>query len=295
MMKKRNLRFVKQNVIAYSFILPFLFFLFMFYLFPILKVMQFSFLKTGIFTIDPPFVGIQNYLKVLQTTQYSNAFINNIYYILLEVPSCIGISLTLALLLRKQSKVSGIFETVFFLPMLLSMAAAAIVVAYIFALRGPVNYVVTSLGFNPINWLGKTGNARISILFLELWKGSAFFIFTFMVALRAIPSELEDAAIIDGAGLFRRIFFIILPLIKNTILLNVVMTTIWQLQIFESVFLLTGGGPLKTTETIVYNIFQLSFKYDNIGTASAMAVLFMLAILLISLMQMRILRSDIEY
>jgi multiple sugar transport system permease protein len=294
---KKNLfkQNIKKNLTAYSFIAPFFIFISLFSFFPMFKILVLSVKKTGVFTDNARIVWFKNFVEILKTKQYIDAFLNNLYYILMEVPSCIILTLIIAFLLQKKNSLNSVFETVFFLPLLLSMSAAAVVVAYVLSMRGPLNFLLSLFKIEPLNWFGEIGKARVAILVLELWKGSAFFIYTFLAALRNIPKEYSEAAKIDGANLLRQIFHIKLPLIKNTILINTVMTTIWQFQIFESVYLLTGGGPLKKTETIVYNIYRLSFEFDNIGVASAMALLFMLIILTISSLQSRMLKSNIEY
>jgi multiple sugar transport system permease protein/sn-glycerol 3-phosphate transport system permease protein len=174
--------------------------------------------------------------------------------------------------------------------MLISMVAASVVIAYVLSNNGPVNSICMLLGLEKINWLGRPFNALFSVMVLEIWKGGTFFVFVYMSALRAIPEDYSQAARIDGANLLQETFLITLPLLRHSIVLCVTMNTIWQFQIFESVYMLTGGGPLKATETVIYSVYQYSFKYNRMGIGSAATVLFLFFILLICGLEMFIFR-----
>ena len=124
-------------------------------------------------------------------------------------------------------------------------------------------------------------SAKIAVMILELWKGGTFFIFVYMSAMRSLPADCLESARIDGANAFQETVHVILPLIRNAIILCVTMNTIWQFQIFESVYMLTNGGPLGATQTVIYEIYQYSFKYYRVGFGAAASLVFLLVILLI--------------
>ena len=285
---------VRENLISFSFILPFSLFFAVFVLVPLGYVLYLSFHKGTLLNSRLVFSGLRNYLSVTESKDFRNSFLNSLIYILCIVPVGQVISLFFARLLRRKTRLNGVFETIYFLPMLVSMVAASVVIAYILSQKGPVNYLLQQVGLPAINWLGNEVTARISLMILEMWKGGSFFIFVYMAAIRALPEDCCEAARIDGANRWQEFFHVMLPMLHNTVVLSVIMSTIWQFQIFESVYMLTGGGPLKKTETVVYSIYQYSFQYSKIGMGSAASVMFLMMIALVSLLEMLMMREKKE-
>ncbi len=285
---------VRENLISFSFILPFFLFFAVFVLVPLGYVLYLSLHKGTLLNSRLVFSGLRNYLSVTESKDFRNSFLNSLIYILCIVPVGQVISLFFARLLRRKTRLNGVFETIYFLPMLVSMVAASVVIAYILSQKGPVNYLLQQVGLPAINWLGNEVTARISLMILEMWKGGSFFIFVYMAAIRALPEDCCEAARIDGANRWQEFFHVMLPMLHNTVVLSVIMSTIWQFQIFESVYMLTGGGPLKKTETVVYSIYQYSFQYSKIGMGSAASVMFLMMIALVSLLEMLMMREKKE-
>ena len=284
----------RENLISYSFIIPFFVFFISFVLIPLGYVFYLSFQKGTLLNNQLTFAGIKNYLSVFNSKDFQNSFGNSLIYIVCIVPVGQIVSLFFARLLRRKTRLNSIYETVYFLPMLISMVAASVVIAYFLSQKGPINFLLQCLGLPSVNWLGDPVGARISLMLLEMWKGGSFFIFVYMAAIRALPEDCCEAARIDGATRWQEFFHVILPMLHNTVILCVIMSTIWQFQIFESVYMLTGGGPLKKTETVVYSIYQYSFQYNKIGIGSAASVLFLLMIGIVSLLEMTLLREKKE-
>lgn len=272
---------LKGNLISYSFILPFFVFFGLFITYPIFNVFYLSF-QSGTF-LDPffQFTGLDNFRQVLSVRDFIRSFQNSFRYILMVVPICQVFAMGLALLLRKKTRIGAAYESVFFMPMLISMVGASVLIAYVLSNKGPVNALIQTLGLQPVNWFGKPMNALISVMILEIWKGGTFFIFVYISAIRAIPQEYSEAAAIDGANAWQEVTRITLPLLSNSIILCVTMNTIWQFQIFESVYMLTGGGPLKATESVIFTIYQYSFKYSKVGVGAAASVMFLGVILMV--------------
>lgn len=287
---------IKEQLVGFSFVAPYLLFALLFSFIPIYMIIKLSFQQGSILdTSSLKWVGLDNFKEVVSNKVYLKSTFNNFFYILLVVPIGQMIALGLSLLIRRKSKTSAFFESVFFLPLLISMVSASVIVAYLLSMKGPLNYVLSLMNFQPLNWFGDPTLAKGSIVILELWKGATFYVFIYLAALRGIPSEYSEAAKIDGANRWQELWKITLPLIKNSILLSVVLTTIFQFQIFESIYMLTGGGPLRMSEGIVFNIYKTTFVQDEIGVGAALSILFMFMILTISLIQMKLLKSDHEY
>jgi ABC-type sugar transport system permease subunit len=274
-------RKLKSWLVSYSFLFPFFVFFIVFALYPICNVFLLAFQNGTFLDMRFSWIGFRNFKTVLTNADFINSFKHSLLYIVMAVPVCQIFALILALMIRRKNFISAVFESVFFLPMLISMVGASVLIAYVLSNNGPINSIFVFLGKDRINWLGKPLNALISVMILEVWKGGTFFVFVYMTALRSIPSDYSQAAKMDGANIIQETLQITLPLIRHPIILCVTMNTIWQFQIFESVYMLTGGGPLKSTETVIFSIYQYSFKFDRMGTGAAASVLFLFFILLV--------------
>jgi ABC-type sugar transport system permease subunit len=281
---------IKSYLVSYSFILPFFVFFVIFAIYPIINVFFLSFQSGTFLAMNFTWAGLKNFRDVIANKDFINAFQHSLLYIIMAVPVCQVIAIFMALMIRKKNQASTFFESVFFLPMLISMVVASVLIAYVLSNNGPVNILLDFIGIGRVNWLGKSFNALVSVMILEIWKGGTLFIFVYMSALRAIPSDYSEAARIDGANILQETFLITLPLLRHSMILCVTMNTIWQFQIFESVYMLTGGGPLKATETVLFTVYQYSFKYNRMSIGAAASVLFLLFILLVCGLEMLVFR-----
>ena len=290
-MTARKKRKLKDYAVSYSFLLPFAVLFCIFIVYPILRVMTLSLYNGNFLDKKFTFIGFTNYINIFHDSNFIRAFKNTCLYMLMEVPACQILALTLALLIKKNTRSSKTFEVVFFLPMLVSMVVASVLISYIISYNGPVNQFLSIFGVSRQSFLQGVFSAKVCVLFLELWKGGTFFVFVYMSAMRSISYECIESARLDGANALQEAFYIIFPLIRNTIILCVTMNTIWQFQIYDSVYMLTGGGPLGTTETIIYQIYNYSFKYYRVGYGAAAAVMFLLFVLVIYLIE-NLLLSD---
>ncbi|WP_167859727.1 carbohydrate ABC transporter permease [Paenibacillus cymbidii] len=287
----------KQTLISYTFVLPYLLLAGVFSILPILFIVILSFTQGSLLNLDAmEWVGWANFAKVLSNARlYLGGFLNTLFYIVVIIPCGQAIALALALLIRRKSRAAAVYETVFFMPLIISMVAGGIIFAYVLSQAGPLNYVLTSLGMPAVDWFGSPLMAKLAVCMLEIWKGATFYTFIYVAALRNIPGEYGDAAQIDGCTPWQELTRITLPLIKNAILLNVVMTSIFIGQIFDSIFILTNGGPVRGSESVVFFIYRVTLLDDRIGTGAAMSMIFLAFMLAIALVQMRVLKSDTEY
>ncbi|WP_135546726.1 carbohydrate ABC transporter permease [Paenibacillus cymbidii] len=292
--RKANLT---RHLISYSFLFPYLLLAAVFAFLPFAVIIILSFTQGTLLDIDSlKWIGFGNYTKLFANlSTYAKAFLNSLFYAAVIIPAGQLTALALAFLIRRKSKANAVFETVFFSPIIISMTAAGVILAYVLAKTGPLNYVLSLFGIAGINWFGDPVMAKLGVGILEIWKGATFYTFIYIAALRNIPADYFDAAKIDGAGLWHEIWHLSLPLIKNAILLSVVMTTIFVFQIYDSIYILTGGGPLRGSESVVFFIYRVTIQDDQIGLGAAISIVFMLFVMLISLLQMKLLKSDTEY
>jgi multiple sugar transport system permease protein len=276
---------VKDLLETYSFLVPFMAFIVTFSFIPIVQVFYYS-LCSGNIMSGMKFSGLNNFIRILTTPDYGIYFINSLSIAAFTIPLGWFLSFMIAnFLKRKMRFASAFFEIILFLPSLVSMVGAAVVIMYIFSPEGSVNFVIRSLGFPAVNWLGTTAGARAMIVFLEIWKGIALHIFIYITALWGIPEDYYEVAQIEGAKPFHIMTKITIPLVRRTIFFTTIMSFIWQVQIFDSVYVTTKGGPFDTTKTITYSIYQTTFLNSRPGLGSAISVCFLFIILLVTAVQ----------
>lgn len=236
--------------------------------------------------IHPPkFIGFENYRKMLTDESFLKAVGVTFKYTIIFVPLKIIVSLSAALLLSLNIKGMGVYRTVFYIPSILgSNLAVAIMWQYLFTRDGLANQFLEILGLSPVSWYGDERYAIFIIILLRLWEfGSTMIIF--MTAIKEIPREYYEAARVDGCGSIRAFFSITLPLIKNTVFINVILQTIAALQEFNAPYMITEGNPMKSTYTVGMLIYDEMFSYHNAGYANAVSwVLFVLTAVIISVM-----------
>lgn len=248
----------------------------------------FSFI-TGLTKYDnihsPEFIGLDNYKKMLTDKNFLNSVIVTLKYTAIFVPLKIIISLLTALLLSINIKGMGIYRTIFYIPSILgSNLAITIMWQYLFTKNGLINQFLELIGLNSISWYSDKKYALFIIVLLRLWEfGSTMIIF--ITSLKNIPKEYYEAAKVDGCGSIRAFFSITLPLIKNTIFINIILQTISALQEFNAPYMITEGNPMKSTYTIGMLIYDEMFSYNNAGYANAVSwILFVITTIIIWIM-----------
>ncbi len=288
----------QRNVLtSYLFITPFYVLFIIFIVVPFVWGLALSFAHGGILSA-PVFVGLDNYARLLKDFRIRIVLVNSLRYVLTIVPSALVLGMLFALLINHRwTRWPGLFRAIVFFPILASGAAVAQIWGYILLPRyGILSYFLTRLGLPDIKWLSDPHAAPFAVTLLTVWAGVGFQTLVLGATLKGIPEELIDAARIDGASGFSLFFRIILPLIQPVILFLVVIGTIGAFQIFDTVYVLTQGGPQYSTQTIVGMIYNFAFQsYESEGLAAALGVILFLIIMPISLIQMRVLRTNIEY
>lgn len=225
----------------------------------------------------PEFTGLNNYRVLLSDESFRKALGVTLKYAAFLVPMKLLVSLLTALLLAQEIKGIGIYRTVFYIPSILGSNLAVVIMwQYLFTSKGLVNQLLSLAGASPVSWYGDPDKALFIIVLLRLWEfGSTMIIF--LTALRGIPKELYEAAKVDGCGPVRAFFAITLPQIKSVIFVNLILQTIAAFQEFNAPYMITGGGPLRSTYTLGMLIYDEMFRYNEQGYANAVSwVLFML-------------------
>lgn len=266
-------------------ILPFIAGFLLFTLYPF--VCSFAVGMTEYDNIRPArFVGLGNYRTMLRDDNFRKALTVTLKYASILVPLKLAVSLMTALLLNAEIRGIGIYRTALYIPSILGANLAVVIMwNYLFTSGGLVNQVLSLAGASPVGWYGDPDKALFVVILLRLWEfGSTMIIF--LAALRDIPRELYDAARVDGCGSIRAFFAITLPQLRGVIFVNLVLQSIAALQEFNAPYMLTGGGPLKSTYTVGMLIYDEMFRYDmNAGYANAVSwVLFVLISAVVGIM-----------
>lgn len=277
---------------AYLFLLPGTIFFVAFLVIPIILLFFYTFNNGGI--ISPRvWVGLSNWRNVLRDDLVITAIKNTLLYCLMAIPAVFVISMVLALVLQQAARGGSAFRSIYYLPTLTPYVVAALIWQFVVHRDfGILNMILIEFGQEPRNWIGSPDLALKSITMLEVWRGVGFWTLLFLAALIGLPGELYQAAMIDGANAWQRFRYLTLPLMRPTIFFAVVMATIWNLQLFDSVSILTNGGPQNSTVTIVWYIQQTTFAYtDKVGFGAALSFMLLMLILVLALIEIRLLRK----
>ncbi|OCL28750.1 ABC transporter permease [Orenia metallireducens] len=285
----------------YLFTAPHLIFFIAFLAFPVFFGLYISLHRWELLGWEKPFVGLKNYLQLFNsnTIQYEyfwNAMANTFKFVIFSVPFLVVVGLFLALLVNKVFKGKALFRGIFYTPVILSITSVTLIWKWILDNQsGLANYLITALGFNPIPWLSETKFAWISLVLVTIWWTVGQNMLLFLAGLQDIPQHLYEAAEIDGANTWRKFWHVTLPSLKPTTLFVTVMTTIGSFNIFGQPYMMTKGGPGRATQVAIMYIQEEAFANYRMGSASAMALVMSLFIIIVSMFQFKIMSSDIEY
>ena len=265
--------------VAWVFVGPALLVIGVFFMLPVAAALGLSLTDFDIYALadldNLRFVGLENYLRMLQTPLFWQALGNTLYFVAVGVPLSIAVSLGAALLLHSRlARFRPFFRTALFAPVVTSLVAVAVVWRYLFHTRyGMVNHVLDQFGVQPVDWLGDPHWAMPTIILFAAWKNFGYNMVIFLANLQAIPEELYEAARIDGASWFRQLLHVTLPMLGPTLLLVGILTTAGYFQLFAEPYVMTQGGPLHSTVSMLYFMYEEGFKWWNFGVASAVALL----------------------
>ncbi len=279
-------------IAAWTFLAPALLFLGTFLIYPIAYLFYLSF-TTGSFTRSGiHFIGLKNYWRLIANPDFWQVIQNTIYFTTFTVIPSIVIPLGLAVLLNRSFAWGGILRTAYFVPSITSLVAVGLGWRWLFQAEGPVNGLLMAIGLNPIPWLSSTVWAMPVIILLSIWKQLGFNMVVFLAGLQAIPVNRYEAAELDGADAWQQFWYITLPGLRPTLVFATVTTAIFTLRSFEQVYVITGGGPLNSTNLLVYYIYDQAFSQFDFGYAAAAATLLMAVALGLVYLQLKVWGED---
>jgi multiple sugar transport system permease protein len=269
-----------------------------FFFLPVAAAFILSFTDFDIYALasfdNARFVGIRNYMQLLEDPLFWTALKNTAYFLVVGGPLSIAVSLGAALLVHSRlARWKPVFRFVYFAPVVTTLVAVAIVWRFIYHPRfGLLNYALSFVGIGPIDWLGDPSWAMPAIILLAVWKNFGYNMIIFIAGLQNIPDSLYEAASIDGAGGWQQFWRITVPMLAPTSLFITIITMIGYFQLFAEPYVMTQGGPMKSTLSIVLLMYEQGFRWWNMGYAAALAFVLFAFILAGSLLQSRLQRRE---
>ncbi len=283
---------MKPNLAGWMFVAPALMAMAVFFFLPVVAGLALSLTDFDIYALadldNLRFVGFQNYVELLQTPLFWTALGNTFYFVIVGVPLSIALSLGAAVLVHsKLARFKPFFRTAMFAPVVTTIVAVAVIWRYLLHTKyGLVNYTLTSMGLPAIDWLGDPNWAMPAIIFFAVWKNFGYNMIIFLAGLQNIPEELYEAARIDGASPARQFLHVTLPSLGPIILLVSILTMVGYFQLFAEPYVMTQGGPLQSTVSVLYFMYEEGFKWWNLGSASAIAFMLFALMFAVTIAQM---------
>lgn len=233
------------------------------------------------------FVGLRNYLRLLETPLFWKALGNTLLFVVVGVPLSIAVSLGAAMLLHSGvARLKGVFRTALFAPVVTTVVAVAVIWTYLLHTRyGLINWALGLVGIDPIDWLGDPNWAMPAIILFAVWKNFGYNMVIFLAALQNIPEDLYEAARVDGANARQQFRFVTLAALAPTLTLVSILTMAGYFQLFAEPYVMTQGGPLQSTTSVLYFMYEEGFKWWNLGSASAVAFVLFLLMFAVTLVQ----------
>ena len=281
---------------AYLFLLPAALILFTFQYLPAFDVFRLSLTDRLLLRPFSNFVGLENYSRLASDERFWNSVWNTVYFVGGSVPAQICLALLLAMALATKLRGMGFYRTTFFLPVVTSMVAVSVVWDWLYHPRiGLINEVIELLGGKGVPWLTSSDWAMPAIILLVVWKGTGYYMVIYLAGLMDIPNQYYEAAKIDGASGWSMFRHITWPLLAPTTYLILILQMINSFQVFSSVYIMTGGGPVGSTEVVVFYLFQRAFESLEFGYASAISVVMFLFLVLLTVLQRIFIGSRVNY
>jgi ABC-type sugar transport system permease subunit len=279
----QNLRLLRKYGHWYLFISPLVILFLIFGLGSFAFLFILSFMKWDLLT-TAQFAGLENYVWLIEGDPFQVALTNTFLFVLMFVIPNLLISLVLALIVNQPVRARGLIRSMYFVPVVISITVVAIIWRWLFSPSntGPLNYLLALFGIPPQPWIASVQQALPSVAIMSLWASTGYYMLLWLAGFQSIPEEIIDAALVDGATRLERLWYVILPMLQPTWFLILLMSTLGCLKLFSHAYLLTGGGPVQATHTIVLLMWKEAFIHQHMGRAAAIAIVLLLVALMLS-------------
>lgn len=298
--KKRKLdkNQIRERISGYILIAPAAILLLVFTVYPIGFLFYRSMHGGNLITADPKYVAFKNYEKLFKSADFHKVLLNTLSYTLITVVITIILAVVIAAWLKgsRNRKLNEFTQTVMFTPHVISMVSVATLFLWMMdSKNGLFNTVLQAMGLPAAAFISSPDTALFSVALVSIWKSLGYYVLLIMAAIQNIPQSVYEAAEMDDTPKLRVFFKITIPMISPTILFTTVVATIASFKVFDSVSIMTGGGPVNATNTLVYYIYDYAFRYGKPGQASAAGVILLIFVCLITFIQFRVSKSRVHY
>jgi multiple sugar transport system permease protein len=290
-------RRLAEAMTAYSLIGPAIFFILVLFILPVLAVFVIALTDWQFGAKTLHYVGLLNFMTVFRDASFRASFANTIVYSAIVVPGTVIFGLAIALLIESGKSLRGFYRAIHFLPFMATLAAMAIAwEALLHPTIGLVNQAFAALGLPTANWLRDEATVLPTLAIIGIWQNLGFAMVLFMSGLKAIPQDLYDAADIDGADLWLdRLLIVSLPMLGPTLMFVIIVVALHALQIFDTVQILTQGGPGHASDVLLYTLYRESFEYLRAGYGAAVTIVFLAIVVVLTLLQARVMDRKVHY
>lgn len=288
----------RERLMGYLLAAPAVILLFVFTVYPLFYLIYRSLFGGNLITANPKFVGFKNYQTLINSEDFHKVLGNTITYTLITVVVTIVLAVIIAAWLnsKRNGGLNNVVQTFIFTPHIISMVSVSTLFLWLMdSHNGFFNSILTMLGFEPYTFLASPDTALFSVALVSIWKGLGYYVLLIMAALQNIPTSVYEAAEMDDTPKIRTFFKITLPMISPTILFTSVVATIASFKVFDSVSIMTGGGPLNSTNTLVYYIYEYAYRYGKPGQACAAGVILLIFVCLITWVQFQVSKKRVHY
>lgn len=272
-----------KKYIPYLFLLPAFVLLAVFFFIPFIDTILLSFKDFSTDIYNPQFIGFSNYIQLFKSKEFYTTLTNTFLFLIMVVPILAVLPLIVAIFINQKIKGVNIYKVLIYLPVIISIVVVAIAFKWLYAQQGILNYLAELFGLSAIGWLTDTKFALLSVAIVTIYKGIGYYMMIYLSALIGVPKDLYEAADIDGASEIKKHLTVTIPQIMPTIALVVIISSISALKVFTEIYVMTKGGPLNSTKTIVYYIYERAFENLDLSMASAASVVLLLLILIFSI------------
>ena len=267
----------------YLFLLPAVAVLIVFFFIPFFQTFGLSFFDYSSSIYHPTFNGVDNYVKLFKEPIFYKVMFNTFMYLVIAVPFLVTFPLFLAILINQKIRGITLYKILLYLPVIVSIVVAAIAFKWLYAGQGILNYALSVFHIQPIGWLVDPNWALFSVAIVTIWKGIGYYMMIYLASLMSVPQDLYEACDIDSASFLTKHLTVTIPHIMPTIALVSTISTISAMKVFAEIYVMTKGGPLNSTKTIVYYIYERAFENLDLGYASALAVVLLIVVMTFSL------------
>ncbi|MEI7475237.1 MAG: sugar ABC transporter permease [bacterium] len=285
--------FKKSGFIApYVFLIPALIIFALFFFIPFLESFVLSFLNYNADIYNPQWIGLNNYITLINSPIFWKTMLNTFIYVVVAVPLLVILPLIMSIFMSQKLRGISIFRVLAYIPVIVSIVVAGIAWKWLYASNGLINYFLEMLHLSKLGWLTDPNIALYSVIAVTVWKGLGYYMVIYLSSLISVPKDLYEAADIDGASELHKHLTVSIPHLKPTIALVSIISTISAMKVFVEIYVMTQGGPVNSSKTIVYYIYQRAFENLDLGYASAAGVVLLIIIMALSILNMKYFENE---